>query len=193
MLQQPPVLPHIVRLMNRLSYVKTDSYVSLVDLEEEETPEVEPPVFVFGVDCHGAYLRHQGADVPTGGEIFVERRINSADSPAMTLLRLECGGRSSSEYLIILDTNHQAFSRPRSSVLRSLNSFYYLSSILKVCSLLKFISPIRCLLLTLERQPTLRSALSACQAPHVGAEQSAETLRPVRIPGKNLIRRRLSV
>ena len=145
--------------MNRLSYVKTDSYVSLVDLEEEETPEVEPPVFVFGVDCHGAYLRHKKADVPTGGEIFVERRINSADSPAMTLLRLECGGRSSSEYLIILDTNHQAFSRPRSSVLRSLNSFYYLSSILKVCSLLKFISPISHQMFTVNSRKTTHSPL----------------------------------
>ena len=65
--------------MNRLSYVKTDSYVSLVDLEEEEAPVIKPPVFVFGVDTHGAYLRHRGENRDDRAEIFVERRVNSSD------------------------------------------------------------------------------------------------------------------
>ena len=65
--------------MNRLSYVKTDSYVSLVDLEDEEAPVIKPPVFVFGVDSHGAYLRHRAEDLANRGEIFVERRVHSGD------------------------------------------------------------------------------------------------------------------
>ena len=114
--------------MTRLSYVKTDSFVSLGELEEEDDPVVEPPVFVFGVDHQGAYLRHR--DKADKGEIFVERRINCCE--ATTLLRLESCDDNNSRYLIRLDTNHQAFSKPRSSTQRNLKSFYHLGSILKV-------------------------------------------------------------
>ena len=114
--------------MTRLSYVKTDSYVSLAELEEEEVPHVDPPVFVFGVDHQGVYLRHR--DNEDRGDIFVERRINCGE--VTSLLRLESSADNTSSYLILLDTNHQAFNKPRSSAARNLKSFYYLSSILKV-------------------------------------------------------------
>ena len=51
------------------------------------------------------------------------------------MLRLESRGQTGSEYLIILDTNNPAFTKPRSSVVRNLNSFYFLLSTLKVCCL----------------------------------------------------------
>ena len=114
--------------MTRLSYVKTDSFVSLAQLIEEDVPTVEPPVFVFGVDHQGAYLRHK--DKADRGEIFVDRRINCG--AVTTLLRLESCANNTSKYLIILDTNHQAFNKPRSSTARNLKSFYYLYSVLKV-------------------------------------------------------------
>ena len=114
--------------MTRLSYVKTDSFVSLGELIEEDDPVVEPPVFVIGVDPQGAYLRHR--DTADRGEIFVERRINCRQ--ATTLLRLESCADNTSKYLISLDTNHQAFRKPRSSTARNLKSFYHLCSILKV-------------------------------------------------------------
>ena len=125
-LHPPPTLQ--LTVMTRLSYVKTDSFVSLGQLEEEDAPAVEPPVFVFGVDHQGAYLRHR--DKAARGEIVVERRINCGE--VTTLLRLESSAANTSKYLIILDTNHQAFNKPRSSTARSLKSFYYFCSILKV-------------------------------------------------------------
>ena len=60
--------------MQSLSYVKTDSCISLANLidqwaaEEEESKQKEKiPVFVFGVDRDGLYLK--------SAKHFVERKI----------------------------------------------------------------------------------------------------------------------
>ena len=63
------------------NYVKTDSYVSLVNKEEEQTNDIllnedskRVPSYVFGVDNNGVYLR---ADNSVWGEnLFVERCID---------------------------------------------------------------------------------------------------------------------
>ena len=49
-----------------------------------------------------------------------------------TLLRLQVVEQNSSNYLIILDTNHQALTKAKSFVARNLQSFYMLHKILKV-------------------------------------------------------------
>ena len=64
------------------NYVKTDSYVSLVDREEVQTNDIllnedkKVPSYVFGVDNNGVYLR---ADNSVWGEnLFVERCIDNS-------------------------------------------------------------------------------------------------------------------
>ena len=65
------------------NYVKTDSYVSLVNREEEQTNDIllnednkRVPSYVFGVDNNGVYLR---ADNSVWGEnLFVERCIDNS-------------------------------------------------------------------------------------------------------------------
>ena len=65
------------------NYVKTDSYVSLVDREEQQTNDIllnednkRVPSYVFGVDNNGVYLR---ADNSVWGEnLFVERCIDNS-------------------------------------------------------------------------------------------------------------------
>ena len=64
------------------NYVKTDSYVSLVDREEVQTNDIllnedkKVPSYVFGVDNNGVYLR---ADNSVWGEnLFVERCIDTS-------------------------------------------------------------------------------------------------------------------
>ena len=62
------------------NYVKTDSYVSLVDEGESETISNEEnkrvPSYIFGVDNTGVYLK---ADNSVWGEnLFVERCIDSS-------------------------------------------------------------------------------------------------------------------
>ena len=156
--------------MTRLSYVKTDSYVSLAELEEEEkVPHVDPPVFVFGVDHQGVYLRHR--DNEDRGDIFVERRINCGE--VTSLLRLESSVENTSNYVIILDTNHQAFNKARSSTARNLKSFYYLSSILKV-SKNQFQELTLDLSLILETSSILLSAFSTSAYVDVLIKQSTE-------------------
>ena len=60
-----------------LSYVKTDSCISLANLtdqwraEEESKQKEKIPVFVFGVDRDGVYLKSE--------KHFVERRIVISD------------------------------------------------------------------------------------------------------------------
>ena len=64
--------------MKFLNFVRTESYVSLVE-EEEEISKPEPrsiPSYVFGVDTEGEYLRIEGTK-PEEENFFVERRIES--------------------------------------------------------------------------------------------------------------------
>jgi len=120
------------------NYVKTDSYVSLVDREEVQTNDIllnedkKVPSYVFGVDNNGVYLR---ADNSVWGEnLFVERCIDNSivtNRYDTMLLKLECVGKNSSLYLITLDTSHHAFSQTKSRTVRSLRSFYYLHKTLK--------------------------------------------------------------
>ena len=68
-----------------LNYVKTDSYVSLVDTDDRNSETLlhednkRVPSYIFGVDTTGIYLK---ADNSVWGEnLFVERCI---DSPIVT-------------------------------------------------------------------------------------------------------------
>ena len=60
------------------NYVKTDSYVSLVDREEQQTNDIllnednkRVPSYVFGVDNNGVYLRAYLVSWQFGKEIFL--------------------------------------------------------------------------------------------------------------------------
>ena len=119
--------------MRFLNFVRTESYVSLVEedgIDDEECQAV--PTYVFGVDSEGEYLRTEG---PTAVEenIFVERRIETNNSS--TILKIECAGQSKSLFIITLNTSHHAFTLNNSCTVRSLSSFYYLQKTLKVCAI----------------------------------------------------------
>jgi hypothetical protein len=61
--------------MRFLNYVRTESYVSLVEEEDISKPEPQKiPSYVFGVDKEGEYLRIEGSKTEEEN-FFVERRI----------------------------------------------------------------------------------------------------------------------
>ena len=63
--------------MKFLNFVRTESYVSLVEEDENAKPEPQIiPSYVFGVDKEGEYLRVEGS-VLEEENFFVERRIES--------------------------------------------------------------------------------------------------------------------
>jgi len=125
--------------MSFLNYVKTESYVSLIDVMckvDEHKSQTMAPSFMFGVDKEGVYLRADNCI--DGGKMFVERRIDSDatyqedEGPAQTtLLRLEYAENDSSLLIVTLDTTHYAFSKNKSRTLRNLDSFFFLYKTLK--------------------------------------------------------------
>ena len=117
--------------MRFLNFVRTESYVSLVEEEEIVEEECQAiPTYVFGVDSEGEYLRTQGSTA-VEENIFVERRIETNNSS--TILKIECAGQSNkSLFIITLNTTHHAFTLNNSCAVRSLSSFYYLQKTLKV-------------------------------------------------------------
>ena len=62
--------------MKFLNFVRTESYVSLVEEEVSDQVEQEIPTYVFGVDNEGEYLRTEGSKSEEEN-YFVERRIES--------------------------------------------------------------------------------------------------------------------
>eukprot|EP00092_Neocalanus_flemingeri_P027296 GFUD01029606.1.p1 GENE.GFUD01029606.1~~GFUD01029606.1.p1 ORF type:complete len:235 (-),score=38.82 GFUD01029606.1:28-732(-) len=120
--------------MRILNFVRTESYVSLVEDDAATIPEPQKiPSYVFGIDKEGEYLRVEKS-VQEEENFFVERRIESdrnESSESSTLLRIESVGKSSTLFLITLKTTHHAFTQKSSSTVRSLNSFYYLQKSLK--------------------------------------------------------------
>ena len=78
--------------MQSLSYVKTDSCISLANLtdqwaaEEESKQKEKIPVFVFGVDRDGLYLKSD--------KHFVERKIVVTDRFLQILCLFSCLSRN---------------------------------------------------------------------------------------------------